>query len=101
MASREFLELDHHLMRQTTCAIVQSGVYFTLIGSVVIPDKSGSDVFLFVLSLFQDLEVVVIFSWRSVVLVCLYRELCHATRSISNQIVGPLILQYLKVGIFS
>lgn len=63
-----------------------------LVESVLFPDKSGSDVRLFVLPLLRDLEAVDNFSWGSVVLVCLYLELCRAIPLSSNQIVRPLLL---------
>lgn len=63
-----------------------------LVRSILFLDKSGSHVGLFMLPLLRDLQVVGSFSWGSVVLACLYRELCCATPPSSNQIVEPFIL---------
>lgn len=48
-----------------------------LVGSILCPDKSGTDVRLFVLPLLRDLEAINTFSWGNDFLVCLYHGLCR------------------------
>lgn len=56
-----------------------------LVGSVLFSNKSGADVRLFMLPLLHDLEEAGTISWSSVVLACLYSELCRVTRPTNNQ----------------
>lgn len=76
-----------HVVRQYARAYI-----LALVGSVLFPYKSGTNIRLFVLPLLHNLEGTSTISWGSAVLAYLYRELCRAARPTSDQIVGPLIL---------
>lgn len=62
-----------------------------LIGILLFVDKSGNDIWLFLLSLLQDFKEAGSFL-LGIVPRILYRELCHVTLPDNNRIAGALIL---------
>ncbi|XP_031266292.1 serine/threonine-protein phosphatase 7 long form homolog [Pistacia vera] len=65
-----------------------------LLGSLF-PDKSGLDVQLIFLPLLRDFKYAGKFSWGSVVLAYLYRELCRASKKGASEISCHLMLLQL------
>ncbi|XP_040957941.1 protein MAINTENANCE OF MERISTEMS-like [Gossypium hirsutum] len=63
-----------------------------MIGAVLMPDANGDSVHLSYLPLLADLSTARSYSWGSVVLATLYRELCRATEPQVKDIGGCLIL---------
>ncbi|XP_028766536.1 serine/threonine-protein phosphatase 7 long form homolog [Neltuma alba] len=66
-----------------------------LIGGYLMPDRSGSRVYLMYLPLLYDLQEAGKYSWGSAVLAHLYRELCNATNPTEDGIGGCLSLLHL------
>lgn len=64
----------------------------TLIGSLLMPDTSGSRVHLMYLLLLDDLNNVSSYSWGSAVLACLYRALDHGINFNQDNIGGCMLL---------
>jgi len=64
----------------------------TLIGSLLMPDTSGSQVHLMYLLLLADLDNVSNFSWGSTLSVCLYRALDHGINYNQENIGGCMLL---------
>ncbi|KAL9669847.1 hypothetical protein QQ045_007397 [Rhodiola kirilowii] len=66
-----------------------------LIGSTLFSDKSGTTIPLYFLPLLEDLDRVRNYSWGSVVLACLYSNMCGACMIRHSQFAGaPLIIQF-------
>ncbi|KAH9602597.1 hypothetical protein KSS87_006652, partial [Heliosperma pusillum] len=66
-----------------------------LMATVMFPDKSGNDIQVVYLPLLRDLTAIDDFSWGSVVLATLYRNLCRSSNMKARDIGGPLILLQL------
>uniref|UniRef100_A0A2N9EEU1 Aminotransferase-like plant mobile domain-containing protein n=1 Tax=Fagus sylvatica TaxID=28930 RepID=A0A2N9EEU1_FAGSY len=66
-----------------------------LLGGSYFADKSGEKVHLMFLPMLEDFDAAGRYSWGSVVLAWLYRELCRATDPDSCDIAGALILVQL------
>ncbi|XP_074265699.1 serine/threonine-protein phosphatase 7 long form homolog [Silene latifolia] len=66
-----------------------------LMATIMFPDKSGNDIQLVYLPLLRDLTTIDNYSWGSVVLATLYRNLCRASQLKSRDIGGLLILLQL------
>ncbi|KAL9665878.1 hypothetical protein QQ045_000199 [Rhodiola kirilowii] len=66
-----------------------------LIGSTLFSDKSGKTIPLYFLPLLEDLDRVRNYSWGSVVLACLYSNMCGACTIRHSQLAdAPLIIQF-------
>ncbi|KAG8489481.1 hypothetical protein CXB51_017455 [Gossypium anomalum] len=63
-----------------------------IIGDVLMPDANNNRVHLMYLPLLTNLQNVRSYSWGSVVLAMLYRELCRTTKPTAIDIGGCLIL---------
>ncbi|CAM8997614.1 unnamed protein product [Rhodiola kirilowii] len=73
-----------------------------LIGSTLFSDKSGTTIPLYFLPLLEDLDRVRNYSWGSVVLACLYSNMCGACMIRHSQFAGaPLIIQFWAWDILS
>ncbi|XP_074318347.1 serine/threonine-protein phosphatase 7 long form homolog [Silene latifolia] len=69
--------------------------FLILMTTIMFPDKSGNDIQVVYLPLLRDLTNLDNYSWGSVVLATLYRNLCRASNVKSRDIGGPLILLQL------
>ncbi|RVX18379.1 Serine/threonine-protein phosphatase 7 long form-like [Vitis vinifera] len=70
-----------------------------LLGGALFADKTGTHVQLCYLPLLRDFTEISHYSWGSVVLAYLYRELCRASLDSATEISGPItLLQRLHVG---
>ncbi|KAJ7969030.1 serine/threonine-protein phosphatase 7 long form-like [Quillaja saponaria] len=63
-----------------------------LMGGLLFTSKTSTHVHICFLSLLENLYVVGQYSWGSVSLAWLYREMCHATHLDASEITRPLIL---------
>ncbi|XP_028186517.1 protein MAIN-LIKE 2-like [Glycine soja] len=63
-----------------------------MIGSALIPSKSGNRVHLMYLNLLRDLNNTKKYSWGSACLANLYRELCRASSEVGKSMSGCVIL---------
>lgn len=64
----------------------------SIIGGVLLPNKTGDSVHLIYLPLLRDLDYVGHYSWGSAALAVLYRQLCRGSRHDVHEIAGPLVL---------
>ncbi|MFQ6652108.1 hypothetical protein Gotur_024123 [Gossypium turneri] len=63
-----------------------------LIGRILLPEVNQNKVSIMYLPLLEDLEHARRFSWGPVVLACLYRELCQATKPTTKTMEGCCLL---------
>ena len=89
--NNEFQDLPHDADDVVIAQHARAHI-LTLIGSLLMSDKSGSRVHLMYLLLLSDLNNVSNYSWRSSVLACLYCALDHGVEFNQENIGGCTLL---------